>query len=76
MKRVFGDSALNIERLPNGFIIAFKKADNDEDERIVVAYNLVSFENEAVSPVTRNVYQLAKFGGGYKEIEQRLNNPF
>lgn len=76
MTKVFDDSALNIEGLPNGFIIAFKKADNDEDERIVVAYNLVSFENQSVSPVTRNVYQLAKFGGGYKEIEQRLNNPF
>lgn len=76
MKKVFDKSALNIAPLPNGFIIAFKKADNDGDERIVVAYNLVSFENESVSPVTRNVYQLAKFGGGYKEIEQRLNNPF
>ncbi len=76
MKRVFDESALNIAQLPNGFIIAFKKADNDDDERIVVAYNLVSFENESVSPVTRSVYQLAKFGQGYKEIEQRLNNPF
>lgn len=76
MKRVFDNTALNIEGLPNGFIIAFKKADNGEDERIVVAYNLVSFENESVSPVTRSVYQLAKFGGGYKEIEQSLNNPF
>lgn len=76
MTKVYDESALNIEALPNGFIIAFKKADNDEDERIVVAYNLISFENESVAPVTRNVYQLAKFGGGYKEIEQRLNNPF
>lgn len=76
MKRIFDESALNIEQLPNGFIIAFKKSDSEDSERIVVAYNLVSFDNESVSPVTRNVYSLAKFGQGYKEIEQRLNNPF
>lgn len=76
MKRIFDETALNIEQLPNGFIIAFKKSDAENSERMVVAYNLVSFENESVSPVTRSVYGLAKFGQGYKEIEQRLNNPF
>ncbi len=76
MKRIFDETALNIEQLPNGFIIAFKKADAEDSERIVVAYNLVSFENESVSPVTRSVYALAKFGQGYKGIEQRLNNTF
>lgn len=76
MTKIFNETALNILPLPNGFIVAFCKSDGEEDGKMVVAYNLVSFDKETVSSVTRSVYQLAKFGQGYKDIEAKLENPF
>lgn len=76
MEKIFDNTALNLLPLPNGFIVAFCKSDEEPQGKMVVAYNLVSFEKETVSSVTRSVYQLAKFGKNYKEIEQKLNAPF
>ena len=76
MTKIFDNNALNILPLPSGFIVAFCKDDEGTEGKMVVAYSLVSFRNETVSPVTRSVYQLAKFGQCYKLIESQLENPF
>ncbi len=76
MTKIFDESALSVLPLPNGFIIAFCKSGDDESGKMVVAYNLVSFEKEDVSSVTRSVYQLAKFGQCYKLIVSQLPNTF
>ena len=76
MIQVFDEKALNILPLPNGFIVAYKKAEDENDDKMVVAYTLVSFEKENSSSVTRSVYQLAKFGSLYKMIEKQLENSF
>lgn len=75
MKRIFNETALNIEPLQNGFIVAYKK-DNEEDGRIVVAYQLVSFDTETATNAPRSAYQSARFGQAYGKIETRLSNPF
>ena len=72
MTKIFDSNALNILPLPSGFIVAFCKTDEEAEGKMVVAYSLVSFRNETVSPVTRSVYQLAKFGQCYKLIESQL----
>ena len=76
MTKIFDSNALNILPLPSGFIVAFCKTDEEAEGKMVVAYSLISFRNETVSPVTRSVYQLAKFGQCYKLIESQLENPF
>jgi len=79
MTKVFDENALGILPLPNGFIVPFKRneeAEGEDSEKMVVAYNLVSFEKDTSATVTRSVYQLAKFGNCYKQIEEQLENPF
>ncbi len=79
MTKVFAENALGILPLSNGFIVPFRKLEKEEginQEKMVVAYNLVSFEKETSSTVTKSVYGLAKFGNCYKQIEEQLENPF
>ncbi len=79
MTKVFPETALGILPLSNGFIVPIRKLENDlntDEEKMVVAYNLVSFDKETSSSVTRSVWGLAKFGNCYKAIEEQLPNPF
>lgn len=79
MTKVFPENALGILPLSNGFIVPMRKQETDPElgeEKMVVTYNLVSFEKESSSTVTRSVYGLAKFGNCYKAIEEQLENPF
>ena len=76
MTRVFDERALSIQLLPNGFIIAYKKSSAGDDGKIAVGYDLVSFDNAQITHATRGVYQLAKFGTRYKQIEPKLPASF
>lgn len=75
VKKIFDETALNILPLSDGFIIAFRKS-SAKSEKMTVAYSLVSFKKGSVEPVTRNIYQLAKFGANYKIIDGILKSPF
>lgn len=75
VKKIFDETALNIFPLSEGFIIAFRKSAANA-EKMTVAYSLVSFKKGSVEPVTRNIYQLAKFGANYKVIDKILKSPF
>ena len=58
--------------LPKGFIIIAKKS--AMAEKLVVSYKLISFENGTMSPITKSVYQLAKFGNNFKTFEMQVPN--
>lgn len=72
MKRIYGQDAIHMLPLPSGFIIATRQ--NVYDDKVVVAYKMVSLENNSINPVTRNVYQLAKFGNNFKLYEKQLRD--
>ena len=76
MIKVFDETALDILPLPNGFIVSCRRAVDENSGKMVVGYNLVSFEKGTMNAVTRNVYLLAKFGQYYERIEAALENPF
>ncbi len=74
MVKVFDETAIGILPLNNGFIVAARRA--DDGGKMVVGYNLISFEQGSIKAVTRNVYLLAKFGQYYERMEAALDNPF
>lgn len=76
LTKVFDNTALSIQPLSNGFIVAYRKPDEEENGKMTVAYKLFSFESGQVNNVTRNVYLLSKFGQSYKQIEAKLPTPF
>lgn len=76
LDKVFDNSALSIQPITNGFIIAYRKEDEEQNGKMTVAYKMFSFESGQVNNVTRNVYLLSKFGPAYKQIEAKLPTPF
>lgn len=72
MKKIFNENAIHMLPLPKGFIIASKQ--NEYNDKIIVAYKMVSFEDGSITSITRNVYQLAKFGNNFKSFEIQLKD--
>lgn len=72
MKQIFGADALHILPLPSGFIVAVKQT--EFDDHIVVGYKMSTLSTDTLNSVTRNVYQLAKFGNNFKQFEKLLKD--
>jgi len=72
LNKVFNSDAMSMYPLPKGFIIIAKKS--DIVDKLVVSYKLISFENGTMSPVTKGVFQLAKFGNNFKTFEMQVPN--
>ena len=72
MKKIFSNDAIHILPLPSGFIIAIKQ--KEQGNRIIVGYKMATLETGRLGSVTRNVYQLAKFGNNFKRYEQLLGD--
>lgn len=72
VKKIFGNDAIHMLPLPGGFIIANKQC--EYPDHIVVTYKMATLETNVLNAVTRNVYQLAKFGNNFKQFEQILKD--
>ena len=72
MKKIYGDNSLSLFPLENGFLIVTKEDENTD--MVSVGYKLVDFSNYTLAPVTKDVYQQAKFGKNYKAFELQVRN--
>lgn len=72
MKSIYGEGALSLLPLENGFLIVTKEDENTD--MISVGYKLVDFSNYTMSPVPKSIYQQAKFGENYKAFELQVGN--
>ncbi len=72
MKKVYGDSAFGLQPLKNGFIILKK---TDLDDKFAISYKMISFADNSMSSVTKDIYQSAKYGEiFYRNIEKTVAN--
>lgn len=72
MKKIYGESAFGLQPLKNGFIILKK---TDLDDKFAISYKMISFEDNSMSPVTKDIYQSAKFGERFfRNIEKTVSN--
>lgn len=66
MKTVFKGEIINVVADDNGLVIAY--VHEKQEDKIMVAYKNISFDNGKITNVTRNLYELTKFGTNYKDI--------
>lgn len=67
MKQIFQGKVYEILPLSHGILFSYCK-EITGDNRVVVSYKMISFDNGRMSDVTKNVYLAAKFGNNYDAI--------
>lgn len=72
MKKVFSGEVYEILPITNGIIFSYCK--EIIDEKIVVAYKMISFDTGRFSDIAKNVYSITKFGNNYKAITAFCEN--
>jgi len=70
MKQLSDQFAMPFLVSPNGLIIP--RQHKVKADKVFVKYDSFSFENAQITPVTRNVYLLAKFGNAFQSIEPKV----
>lgn len=73
MKKVFAGEVYEVMPLSGGVIFSYCK-DTLEDNNVVVAYKMISFENGKFTDVAKNIYLLTKFGNSYKAVAALCDN--
>lgn len=72
MKTVFKGEVINAVASDNGLVIAY--VHEKTEDKLMVAYKAVSFDNGKINNVPRNFYGLSKFGTNYKEIMGKIKS--
>lgn len=73
MKQIFEGEVYEILPLSNGIIFSYCKETTD-DNKLVIAYKMISFDNGRFSDVAKNIYLMAKFGNNYQAIVKHCDN--
>ena len=72
MKRIFAGEIYDIIPQNNGVVFSYCK--DKDDEHILVSYKMISLENDRITDVAKNIYQLSKFGSNYRAIVPYFEN--
>lgn len=66
MKPVFFGEVYEVLTQPNGIIFSY--CSETTEDHVVVSYKMVSFDTGRMTDVTKNIYQLSKFGSNYRAV--------
>lgn len=72
MKKIFPGEVYEVLPVTNGIIFSYCK--DIVDEKVVIAYKMISFSNGSFTDITRNVYLITKFGNNYKTLAKLCDN--
>ena len=72
MERIFAGKVYQVLPQPDGIVFAYCKS--ADDDMALVGYKMISFETGILSDVTKNIYQLSKFGSNYRSAAQYCVN--
>jgi len=70
MKQLSDHTAMPFLMAQNGLIIP--RQHSVKADKVFIKYDSFSFETSQITPVTRNVYLLAKFGNAFQSIEPKI----
>ena len=73
MKQIFEGEVYEILPLSNGILFSYCIEVTD-DQKVVIGYKMISFENGRMTDITKNVYLAAKFGNNYNTIIKHCDN--
>ena len=66
MKQIYSSDAFQMIPCQNGFIFVVKER---QEEKTKISYKMLDFEHLTMTPVTRNVYLLTKFGNHFESFD-------
>lgn len=72
MKQIFNGEVYEILPLKGGIIFSYCKESNEEN--VLVAYRMLSFDNGRFSNVENDIYLITKFGNNYRAITALCEN--
>ncbi len=72
MKRLFEGEIYEVVPQSNGIVFSYCKS--VIDEKILVAYKMISVDTGIITDVAKNIYLLAKFGSNYRAAAMQCNN--
>lgn len=72
MKKIFDGEVYEVLPLKGGIIFSYCKESNEEN--VLVAYRMLSFDNGRFSNVENDIYLITKFGNNYKSIAALCEN--
>lgn len=72
MKQIFSGEVYEILPISNGIIFSYCK--EIVDENVIVAYKMISFDNNRFTDVAKNIYMITKFGNNYKAVSSYCAN--
>lgn len=72
MKLIFDGEVYEVLALKGGMIFSYCKEANDEN--VLVAYKMLSFDNGRFTSVENDIYLITKFGNNYKAVVALCDN--
>lgn len=72
MERIFAGEVYDVLPQPNGIVFSYCKEKGEK--HILVSYKMLSFENNRMTDVAKNIYLLSKFGSNYRNITEGFEN--
>ncbi len=72
MERIFAGEVYDIVPQPNGLVFSYCKEAGET--QVTVGYKMLSFDNNRLTDVAKNIYQLSKFGSNYRSVSALCNN--
>ncbi len=72
MRQIFAGEVYEILPLTNGILFSYRK--EIVDDSVLVAYKMISFDNNRFTDVAKNIYMITKFGNNYKAISAYCEN--
>ncbi len=73
MKQIFEGEVYEILPLSSGILFSYCR-DLTDDNKVVIGYKMISFENDRMTDITKNVYLAAKFGNNYNSVIKHCDN--
>lgn len=73
MEKIFSGKVYEVMRTTNGIIFSYLNRQFD-DEKVEVAYKMLSLDNRRITDIAKNIYMITKLGNNYKAVEKLCDN--
>ena len=72
MRKLFEGEIYEIVAQPSGVVFSYCRG--TDEERVLVAYKMISIDSGTITDVAKNIYMLSKFGSNYRAAAAVVEN--
>lgn len=73
MKQIFQGEVYELLPTSNGIIFSYCKKVTS-DNKVIIGYKMISFDNGHLTDITKNIYLATKFGNNYNTVVRHCDN--